>query len=260
MKLNLNYLESSLGKLNICLSDEQKNAFSDYYDFMIHENSKKNLTRIVDDKEVVLKHYIDSIFISKYIDIANNRDLKIVDIGAGAGFPSIPLKICFPDVDILMIDSVKKKVDFLNDVIDLLHLEKAEAICGRAEDILSINGFEVGSDSEDDFKLDEERRFFRERFDFCVSRAVANLSTLSEYCIPFVKVGGEFIAYKSDSDSDEIKNAENAISVLGGRIKKIEDFVLPDTDEKRCFVFIEKISETEKKYPRRAGIPLKRPL
>ncbi len=240
-KLNLELLQEKFSDLNICLNDLQKNQFSEYYSYMIEENSKKNLTRITEEKEVVLKHYIDSVFISKYINFRDNLDLKIVDLGAGAGFPSIPLKICFPQIRVSMIDSVNKKVVFLEECIERLGLDGAEAICARAENILK----------------DEE---YREGFDFCVSRAVAELRILAEYCIPFVKEGGYFVAYKSGSASEEIRQAENAVSVLGGRVERIEEFCLPGTEDKRTLIFIKKIKRTESKYPRREGIPSKRPL
>lgn len=240
-KLNKDFLDKAFSEINICLNEDQKNAFVAYFDHMISENEKKNLTRITEPNNVVLKHYIDSVMLLKYFDFEDNHDLKIVDLGAGAGFPSIPLKICLPNTEMKMIDSINKKVVFLEDTIEMLGLKNAEAICARAEDILK-----------------EEN--FRENFDLCVSRAVANLSTLSEYCIPFVKLGGWFVAYKADANSDEIEEAKNAIEILGGRLDRIESYFLPGTDEKRCLVFIEKIKNTESRYPRRAGIPLKRPL
>ena len=240
-KLNKDFLASVFSEINICLNEDQKNAFAEYYDYLISENAKKNLTRITEPDEVVLKHYIDSAMLLKFFDFENNQDLRIVDLGAGAGFPSIPLKICLTDAEIKMIDSINKKVVFLDETIERLGLNKAEAICARAEDILK----------EEDF---------RESFDICVSRAVANLSTLSEYCIPFVRVGGWFVSYKADANSEEIEEARNAIGILGGRLDRVESYVLPGTDEKRCLVFIEKIKKTESRYPRRAGIPSKRPL
>ena len=175
------------------------------------------------------------------IKLNTNNELKIIDIGTGAGFPGLPLKIMMPDVKFTLLDSLNKRVSFLNEVIDELKLKDIEALHGRAEDYASDNKY-------------------REKYDICVSRAVANLSTLSEYCIPFVKEDGFFISYKAGESEEEINNSKNAIKILGGKINKVEEFVLPGTDASRVFVFIRKLELTDKKYPRKAGVPAKKPL
>lgn len=240
----MNKLVNICNKINIEISDDQINCFEKYYELLIEKNKVMNLTAITDKEDVIVKHFIDSIALIPYLldkGININNKLKIIDIGTGAGFPGLPLKIMMPDVKFTLLDSLNKRVSFLNEVIDELKLKDIEALHGRAED--------YASDSK-----------YREKYDICVSRAVANLSTLSEYCIPFVKEDGFFISYKAGESEEEINNSKNAIKILGGKINKVEEFVLPGTDASRVFVFIRKQELTDKKYPRKAGVPAKKPL
>ena len=240
----MNKLVNICNKINIEISDDQINCFEKYYELLIEKNKVMNLTAITDKEDVIVKHFIDSIALIPYLldkGININNKLKIIDIGTGAGFPGLPLKIMMPDVKFTLLDSLNKRVSFLNEVIDELKLKDIEALHGRAEDYASNNKY-------------------REKYDICVSRAVANLSTLSEYCIPFVKEDGFFISYKAGESEEEINNSKNAIKILGGKINKVEEFVLPGTDASRVFVFIRKLELTDKKYPRKAGVPAKKPL
>ena len=231
-------LEKSLKKLNIEFNNEQIQKFNAYYELLIEWNNKINLTTITEYDDVVSKHFIDSILICGFIDLSGK---KIIDIGTGGGFPGIPVKIISPDTDIVLLDSLNKRVNFLNEVISELKLEKIEAIHGRAEDLAHDKNL-------------------RGKFDYSISRAVANLSTLSELCIPFLKKGGTFISYKSENTDEEIKDAESAIKILGSKIERVEESIIPGNDIKRRFIVIKNIKQVDNRYPRKAGIPKKDPL
>lgn len=232
-------------KFGIYLSDEQITMFMDYYELLIEWNSFMNLTAITDFDEVVLKHFVDSLAIYQ-ADIfqkalSENFEVSLIDIGTGAGFPGIPLKIVFPKFKILLLDSLNKRVRFLDKIIGELCLDNIEAVHGRAEDLA-------------------KSEIYREQYDFCVSRAVANLSTLAEFCVPFVKRGGYFISYKSEKVKEELSAGKKAIEILGGLPEDILDYRLPDSDIKRSLVVIKKKKNTPKEYPRKAGTPTKEPL
>lgn len=251
----------------ICLSDEQIEKFMDYYKLLIEWNSFINLTAITEFDEVILKHFVDSLAIYqanvfqrrlKLSDgkISDEKDLpgvkdnlkkagangiSMIDVGTGAGFPGIPLKIVFPEMRVMLLDSLNKRVKFLNAIIEKIDLKNIKAFHGRAED----------------FGRKEE---YREQYDFCVSRAVANLSTLTELCIPFVKRGGYFISYKSEKVKEELYLGKKVIEILGGKLENILEYQLPDSDMNRSLLVIQKENNTPKKYPRKAGTPAREPL
>ncbi len=234
------YLACEFSKIDLNLTEEQLIQFVVFYKLLVEKNKVMNLTAITEFEEVVQKHFLDSLMISKYL-LLQDETYTVIDLGTGAGFPGIPLKIAFPDLKITLVDSLNKRVIFLQEVIDTLCLDGIEAIHARAEDLA-------------------RKEMYRESFDFCFSRAVANLSTLSEYCIPFVKKKGSFISYKAGNSVEEIQEAKKAIHVLGGELVKTEEVFLPDSDISRCFVFIKKNQATASKFPRSAGKPSKEPI
>lgn len=228
-----------LKELELELNETQLQQFERYYELLVEWNKVMNLTAITEYEEVYEKHFLDSLAIVKVEDI--NKVESIIDIGTGAGFPGIPLKIAFPHLKVVLLDSLNKRINFLNTIIEELGLENVETLHGRAEDYA-------------------KKPEYRETADLCVSRAVANLSTLSEYCLPYVKVDGKFIPYKSGEITTEADEAKKAVGILGGNVKKILKFHLPDSDITRSFVVIEKKKTTPKKYPRKAGLPSREPL
>lgn len=230
-----------LNSFNIKLSKDQLHQFEIYCENLLTWNKVMNLTSITKIDEIYVKHFLDSVSIHKYLSADDLKGKCAADIGTGAGFPGIPLAIVNQDTQFTLIDSLNKRIHFLDDTIQKLSLTNVTCIHSRAED--------AGRD-----------RKLRGCFDFCFSRAVANLSTLSEYCLPFVKKDGFFISYKSEKAETEIKTASNAIERLGGKIQNISSFTLPDTDIGRTIVFICKVHETSKQYPRKAGIPSKKPI
>lgn len=236
---DLQQFRKDLDSLSVSLTDEQIEQFIIYYEMLVEKNKVMNLTAITEFDEVLKKHFVDSLSLVKAYDMT--QDISVIDIGTGAGFPGIPLKIAFPNMKITLLDSLNKRIGFLQEVIDTLGLKEIEALHGRAEDYAKPG------------KL-------REQFDLCVSRAVANLSTLSEYCLPYVKVGGKFISYKSEKISEEMKEAEHAISVLGGKVENQVAFTLPDSDIYRNLFIITKCNETPRQYPRKAGTASKNPI
>lgn len=235
----LTKLKEDAFKFGIELNEKQLHQFIKYYELLVEWNSFMNLTAITEFEAVCTKHFIDSISLCKAVDCT--KEYHVIDIGTGAGFPGIPLKIAFPNLKITLLDSLGKRVNFLNAVITELGLQEIEAIHGRAEDFAKTG-------------------VLRETFDICVSRAVANLSILSEYCLPYVKVGGYFISYKSEKVTEEIRMAQNAIQILGGEVSVKKVFLLPNSDIYRNLLMIKKVQITPKKYPRKAGLPSKEPL
>lgn len=230
-------IRKAFQKIEITLTDRQTEQFLSYYKILVEKNKYMNLTAITEFEDVIIKHFIDSLMICK-LQIPKG---KLIDVGTGAGFPGIPLKIVYPDLQVVLLDSLNKRVQFLNEVIRELSLEQIEAIHGRAEDL--AKNYE-----------------YREKFDLCVSRAVANLSSLTEYCLPFVKIGGSFIPYKSGKIDEELSAGEKAIFLLGGELQAKKDFKLIDSDISRSLLQIHKIKATPKKYPRKSGIPTKEPI
>lgn len=224
----------------VLLTDVQLVQFEQYYDRLIEKNKVMNLTAITEREDVILKHFIDSLALARYVKLWE-KEYKIIDVGTGAGFPGIPLKIAFPNLQVTLFDSLNKRIKFLQEMIDTLKLKEITAVHGRAEE---------GARDKN----------MREKYDFAVSRAVANMAVLSEYCIPFVKVGGYFIPYKTGTVEEEITQGKKAIQILGGKIEKIEKLMLPDSDISRSFVFIKKEKQTPKAYPRKAGTASKQPL
>lgn len=238
-KYSTETFEKGLEQLRIFLNEKQIQQFIEYYEILVEWNKVMNLTAITDYEEVIAKHFLDSLALVKVCDLSGKK--KVIDIGTGAGFPGIPLKIAFPELEIVLLDSLNKRIKFLNEVIEKLGLKNIRTIHGRAEDFA-------------------KQKEYRESFDLCVSRAVANLSTLSEYCLPYVKIEGNFIPYKSGKIDKEISQGEKAIKILGGKISQIDKFQLVDTDMERSFVVIKKEKNSPKKYPRKAGMPSKEPL
>ena len=226
-------------KIGITLSEKQISQFMTYYDLLVEWNSFMNLTAITEFNEVIDKHFIDSLAICEYVDFKNGDSL--IDIGTGAGFPGIPLKIVFPELRITLLDSLNKRIKFLDTVIESLGLENVETIHGRAEDFA-------------------KQQSYREKYDFVISRAVANLATLSELCIPFAKEDKYFISYKAEKCNEELEDAKKAISILGGKVEKQIEYKLPDTDMNRNLLLIKKVKSTPNKYPRKAGTPAKEPI
>ena len=234
-------LENGCREMGLELSERQAGQFLKYFELLTERNKVMNLTAITEPEEVARKHFLDSLLLFQAIPGVLEGEKSCIDVGTGAGFPGIPLKIMFPKLNMTLLDSLNKRVKFLEEVSSELGLTGIMAVHGRAEDF--------GHDSA-----------YREQFDFCVSRAVANFATLSEYCIPFVKVGGVFVSYKSGTIEEELKQGRNAVKRLGGELEPVIFCTIPGTDVERAFVPVKKISGTGKKYPRKAGMPGKEPL
>ncbi|SCY24889.1 16S rRNA (guanine527-N7)-methyltransferase [Lachnospiraceae bacterium XBB2008] len=241
---DIKILTDSLEKMNISLSDDQVSRFLRYYEMLVETNKVMNLTAITEFDEVMIKHFADSLSIVKLFDLSAEKDIKVLDIGTGAGFPGIPLKIAFPDIRITLLDSLTKRIRFIDDVINELDLNSSGSI-------------ETTDMRSEDYVRTED---VRESFDLVVSRAVANLAVLSEYSLPYVRIGGSFISYKGDKASEELNEAKKAIDILGGEVKDVMTFTLPGTDISRTLINIKKTRPTPDKYPRKAGLPNKKPL
>lgn len=226
-------------ELDISLSEKQRMQFNEFHRLLVEWNEKMNLTGITDYDEVLSKHFFDSLTCIKGLE--DWTDLKVIDVGTGAGFPGVPMKIANPSIEITLLDSLSKRINFLDLVADELELEDVKLIHGRAED--------YGQDEQ-----------YRETFDAAISRAVADLAVLSEYVLPFIKIGGVFVAQKSINARNEIELANNAIEILGGKIRDIIDVKVPGTEIVHALVIIEKVKHTPDKYPRKAGKPTKKPL
>lgn len=222
-------------KYDLKISEAQASQFQTYFNFLVQENQKFNLTAITGEDEVIYKHFLDSALALK--NIKNNS--SVVDVGSGAGFPGIPLKILRPDLKITLLDSLQKRVNFLNQLINLLKLKDIVAVHSRAEDFANAN---------------------REKFDYATSRAVAQINTLSEYLLPLVKVGGQVIMYKSQRVQEELEQGSKAISTLGGKVGDIQEIVISEIDANRALVFIDKIKPTPKQYPRGKNLPKTKPI
>ena len=232
-------LKSSAASIGVELNDIQVQQFIKYYEILVEWNSFMNLTGITEYDEVVQKHFVDSLVLCKAIDV--NQVNSLIDIGTGAGFPGIPLKIAYPHLKVTLLDSLQKRIKFLDEVVLQLGLYDVETIHGRAEDFAKPS-------------------MKRESYDVCVSRAVANLTSLSEYCLPYVKVDGYFIPYKSGKIEEELAESKKAVYVLGGKIEDEVKFNLPDSDISRSLIKIKKVSGTPKKYPRKSGLATKEPI
>ena len=223
----------------IKITDVQCDKLYRFYEMVIEKNKVMNLTAITDYEEFVIKHFVDSLMIAKVMDMT--MPMSVLDIGTGAGFPGVPIKIVYPETKLLLLDSLNKRLNFLNEVIAELGLKDITTIHSRAEEL-------------------QAKGEYRENFDLCVSRAVSALPTLSEYCLPYVKLGGKFVAYKATGADEEIEASKTAIRVLGGEIKETAHFTIKDTDYTRVLISIEKMKNTPKKYPRPGGKPGKNPL
>lgn len=235
--MNNSYFYDLLLKNDLKVDEDLLEKFELFKYELIQWNNKINLTRITEENDIYLKHFFDSLQIAKYI----NQNDKVIDVGTGAGFPGLPLKIYFPNLDITLLDSVNKKIIYLEDIVKKLALKKVNLIHGRAEDI--------GQDNK-----------YREKFDVAVSRAVANMTTLSEYLMPLVKKGGRIICMKGSNLEEELEQSKKAIKLLGGEIEEIEEYELPNTEIKYHLVIIKKIEKTPSKYPRKSGLPTSKPL
>lgn len=230
-------LKNLLNKINIEINNEQIELFYKYMNLLLEWNEKINLTAITEQDEVILKHYVDCLEVLKYIE----PNTSIVDIGTGAGFPGVPIAIMNKSNNITLVDSLNKRINFLNEIKDKLDLKNINTIHMRAEDF-------------------GQNKIYREKFDFAVSRAVANMSVLAEFLLPAVKVGGKVICMKGSQIEEELNNSKNAIKLLGGQILERKEFCLPDSDIARNIIIIKKVQKTPNMYPRKAGLPNKQPI
>ncbi|WNB92090.1 16S rRNA (guanine(527)-N(7))-methyltransferase RsmG [Bacillus sp. NEB1478] len=237
--MNIDMFQSSLDEKGIVLSEQQLKQFETYYELLVEWNEKMNLTAITEKEEVYLKHFYDSVTAGFHFNF--QQDITVCDVGAGAGFPAIPLKICFPEIRLTVVDSLNKRIGFLQHVVNELGLKHVTMHHDRAETFA-------------------HRPEFREQFDLVMARAVARLSVLSELCLPLVKKNGHFLAMKGANLPEEVKDGEKAVKLLGGKIKDVHSFLLPIEESERNIVIIDKVKETPKKFPRKPGTPNKSPI
>lgn len=240
------YIENTFSKINISITKRQECQFLKYYELLTEWNEKINLTAITEFEDVCNKHFADSSLFFRLFDsfdesVISLSGKRLVDVGTGAGFPGIVLKILYPDLSIVLLDSLDKRIRFLNEVISTLELSDIVAVHGRVEDLARMSEY-------------------REVFDFSTARAVAALPVLSEYCLPFVKMGGSFIAYKSEKTDEEVSSSKKAFDILGGKLERLVSFELPDSASFRTLVEVKKVKSTPSSYPRKAGTPVKKPL
>lgn len=240
--MNPEQFRKTLADHGVELTDRQMQQFADYYQLLVATNRQVNLTRITEKNDVYLKHFYDSLTGALAEPRLQNEQLTLCDIGAGAGFPSLPLKIAFSQLKVTIVDSLNKRINFLQELVTKLGLTEVELIHDRAE------------------TFSAKKAAHREMYDLVTARAVARLSVLSELCLPAARVGGELVAYKASAADEELADAQEAIRKLGGQVQKEVALTLPGTDEQRKIVIIDKITATPKKYPRRPGLPNKKPL
>jgi len=239
MEKKISEIKLMIENVGLSASDNEVKQFYNFYEILVEKNKVMNLTAITEFNEVLIKHFADSLSISSYVNL--NEIKTMLDLGTGAGFPGVPIKIMFPEISVTYLDSLAKRMNYLTDTCNGIGLSDFECVHGRAEDF--------GRDKK-----------FREKYQLVVSRAVANLSVLAEYALPFVEVGGLFVSYKSANSEEEINNSKKAIKKLGGKIEKVETFTLPGSEDPRSLVFIRKEEKTPSAYPRKAGIPKKSPI
>lgn len=230
-------LRGKLEKIGIEIDNATVKEFYSYMKLLIEWNEKINLTAIIEPKEIILKHFVDCATILPYV----KENDKVLDVGTGAGFPGLPIKLLNKEIEVTLVDALNKRINFLNEVVDTIKIKKVETIHARAEELA-------------------RNAKYREEYDILISRAVAQLNVLLEYTLPFVKIGGKVICMKGPNCEEEIENSKKALAVLGGEIQKIDTIILPDTDIKRTIIVIKKVKNTPKIYPRKAGKPAKEPI
>lgn len=239
--MNPELFQATMAEEGFSIDSKKMEQFNQYLHLIQEWNEKVNLTAITEENEVYLKHFYDSVTLAKYVDFTGEEKMTLCDVGAGAGFPSIPLKIMFPNLEITIVDSLKKRINFLDLLVNELGLENVNLVHDRAEDF-------------------GQNKKYRSSFDIVTARAVARLSVLAEFCLPITKTGGTFAAMKGAKASEELDDSKKAIKTLGGRTRKVETFELPEDAGERSILLIDKIKSTPNKYPRQAGTPNKKPL